>query len=211
MDRHFSPGVTRARSPGGQGQCLLVGDSTLEGFRLASSLALRGYSVSIVRTRGEATEIAMARPPRLVITEWSLEGDTAESLIRDVASVARDARVIVTTSCASIGCALMAIRAGATDYLIKPVGVSEILACCGDEVVTDGLDVDCLNLDEAKREYIQQVFARCSSVSETARVLGLDRRSLRRIMVRLQLRAAGPQKPRVPAKSAAPPARRSVV
>ncbi len=77
----------------------------------------------------------------------------------------------------------MAVRLGASDFLQKPVSLEEVLAALEGTRDTSrpvGL-VETPSLASAEWEHIQRVLADCAgNITEAARHLGIDRRSLQR-------------------------------
>jgi two-component system, response regulator RegA len=96
-----------------------------------------------------------------------------------------DARVIVLTGFGSIGTAMEAGRLGAAEYLTKPVDVDLLLAALRGEgnagAALAAASAAVPTLESVEWEHIQRVLADCGgNVSRTARLLGIDRRSLQR-------------------------------
>ncbi len=92
-------------------------------------------------------------------------------------------RVVIATGYASVATAVEAIKSGAEDYLLKPVGIDAILRALADdapETVTDE-DESMIPLGRIEWEHIQQALKTTDgNVSAAARLLGVHRRSLQR-------------------------------
>lgn len=145
-----------------------------------------------------ALRLAASLRPSLCLAEWQLDGYQGPRLIGELRAASPTTRVIITTVFGSIAAARLAFRGGASGYLTKPVSAQDVFALLAeaprkgedDREVRSG---HWLTLDAARREYIREVLARCGTVAETARVLGIDRRSLRRMLARFELL---PRRPR---------------
>jgi two-component system response regulator RegA len=97
-------------------------------------------------------------------------------------------RVVVLTGYGTIANAVEAMRAGAADYLTKPVDATACersLLGRGAEAAAGGDDEDVPSLERVEYEYLQRVLADCGgNVSEAARRLRMHRRSLQRKITR---------------------------
>jgi two-component system response regulator RegA len=121
--------------------------------------------------------------PDLVVLELNFPDGTWFDALNAVQLSAQGARVVVVTGSGSIASAVEAVRSGVTAYLVKPVTAEHILTAA-DRDHTPQLDPDSggMSLDRAIWEYLTQTVAACGSIAGAARSLGLDRRSLRRML-----------------------------
>lgn len=152
---------------------------------LRSGLEACGLEVAIEKTYDAGFERAVQTRPELVVIEWDWSERSGLDLISDLRAAHEATTIIVVTTFASIPAAARAIRAGAADYLIKPVAAAELLA------ILDESHAACpvMSLQDARREYIREVLIRCKgSIAEASRVLRVERTSLRRMMARLGIR-----------------------
>ena len=103
------------------GRVLVVDDhlDTCELF--VESLRHHGCSVDASVTADHALEVLDASPPDVVITDVQLDGMSGIELCRRIAERAPDLPVIVITGHGSLDSAVAAIRAGAYDFITKPV------------------------------------------------------------------------------------------
>lgn len=89
------------------------------------------------------------------------------------------------TGYGSIATALQAVRLGAADYLTKPADADQILAALQGSPRPPANSPDAPDttpsLDRVEWEHMQRVLHDCGgNISQAARALGLDRRSLQR-------------------------------
>ena len=96
------------------------------------------------------------------------------------------------TGYASVATAVEAIKAGADDYLLKPVSVDAILRVLADDPPAPAEEADAMiPLGRLEWEHIQQALrATDGNISAAARMLGVHRRSLQR---KLTKRPAAPR------------------
>ncbi len=88
---------------------------------LVTMLEKRGHRVRGVGTAEEALEQLDAAPADLVITDLKMPGIGGMELLRQLKEKWPDTEVVVMTAYGSIDTAVEAMRAGAYDYLTKPI------------------------------------------------------------------------------------------
>src|SRR5262249_33110838 len=117
------------------------------------------------------------------LIELSHLGESARDFVEEIRRVSPRSRIVVTSLYSSIGSAMSLLRLGVSDYLPKPVTVPQVLRALDAPEPLRGSE-EWLSLDRACGDYIEDVLQACGSISQTARALGLDRRSLRRMLER---------------------------
>ena len=90
------------------------------------------------------------------------------------------------TGYGAIATAVAAVKIGAVDYLAKPADADDIAnalrARCA---ILPEAPENPMSADRVRWEHIQRVFEQCErNVSETARKLGMHRRTLQRILAK---------------------------
>ena len=171
---------------------LIVDDDPTFCRVLARAMEGRGYDVTVAHDVPQAVEAAQRRPPRYAVVDLQMPGPSGLTLVRRLRELDPHARIVVLTGYASIATAIEAIKVGATHYLAKPSTAQEILAAFGR---TDGeTDVKIgqapVPVARVEWEHIQKVLADChGNITETARVLGMHRRTLQRKLVKRPPRA----------------------
>ena len=95
-----------------------------------------------------------------------------------------DVRIVMLTGYGNIATAVVAIKAGAVDFLAKPVDADQLTAALIEtERPLPPPPEDPMSADRVRWEHIQRVFEQCNrNVSETARRLKMHRRTLQRIL-----------------------------
>jgi two-component system response regulator RegA len=161
---------------------LLVDDDVVFRERLARALAARGFVPS---TAGDVpSALALAEAAQFVgaVIDLKLPGQGGLELIAPLRRLQPGARLLVLTGYGSIATALQAVRLGAADYLTKPADADQIVAALRGTPITPASDGPAVpSLDRLEWEHIQRVLADTGgNISESARLLGIDRRSLQR-------------------------------
>lgn len=160
---------------------MLVDDDEVFRERLARALRERGYAVATAADHDGAVTAARARKPDFAIVDLRMPGLSGLALIGPLHAIAPGARIVVLTGYGSITSAVEALRAGAHDYLSKPVDADQIIAALTGEAArpAEAAPAPSPTLARAEWEHIQRILADCSqNISEAARRLGITRRTL---------------------------------
>jgi two-component system response regulator RegA len=149
-----------------------------------AGLAARACSVRCCRDIRSAKALTGARPPDLIALELRLADGPSLGFVEWVRASYRDSvRMVVVTSYGSVATAVRCARLGIEGYLVKPVTPDDIIASArGLLVHRPGIESRANSLDRARWEYLNQVFAFAGSIGQAAQLLGIDRRSLRRML-----------------------------
>ncbi len=166
---------------------LLVDDDATFLRVLARALASRGFEVITAGNFDEARALTRRHHPRYCVLDLKLGEENGLRLIPELHTLVPDLRVLLLTGYASIATAVEAIKRGAHDYLAKPVDADAVVRALldGDSDVEDSDLPDTpeqpLALRRLEWEHIQRVLTECDgNISETARRLGMHRRTLQR-------------------------------
>ena len=115
-----------ARGASAKAHVLIVDDEPSARSGLARLLSLEGYSVDTADGGKSALEHASAHPPDLVVTDLSMPEMSGLELLARLHESDRDLPVIVATALADLGSAVSAMRAGADDFIAKPVELDQL-------------------------------------------------------------------------------------
>jgi two-component system, response regulator RegA len=162
------------------GAILLVDDDEVFRERLARALRGRGYDVATAADHDGALAAAGARKPDFAVVDLRMPGLSGLALIAPLRAIAPGARIVVLTGYGSITSAVEALRAGAHDYLSKPVDAEQVIAALiGEAAPHAEAAAPSPTLARAEWEHIQRILTDThQNISEAARRLGITRRTL---------------------------------
>jgi len=177
---------------------LVVDDDDTFRERLGRAFRRRGYAVREAETVECARELAGVEESVFdaAVVDLKMPGESGLELVRWLARHHPSTRVLVLTGYGSIATAVEAIRLGAADYLTKPADADQILQALfsghergqdSEGVAPSGTnEVTVPSLDRVEWEHLQRVLSECQgNISEAARVLGIERRTLQRKLQKL--------------------------
>lgn len=162
---------------------LLVDDDATFAQVLTRALERRGFTVDCADCVAAALPLAERAPPDFAVVDLKMPGESGLALIPRLLALNAKARIVVLTGYASITTAVEAIKLGAVHYLTKPTDADEILAAFDRETGDTNIEVTDrpIPLNRLEWEHIQRVLNECDgNISETARRLGMHRRTLQR-------------------------------
>jgi two-component system response regulator HydG len=105
---------------------LIVDDEAATRSGLARLLSGEGYTVDTAESGKAALEQVAARPPAIVVTDINMPGMNGLELLAKLHESDRELPVVVATALADLGSAVTAMRAGADDFIAKPVDVDQL-------------------------------------------------------------------------------------
>jgi len=106
---------------------LVVDDDVAARTALASLLETQGYQVDSAGDGQAALERLVELPPDTIVTDLDMPVMNGMQLIGELRSRGLDVPAIVVTSATEVRSAVEAMRAGATDYITKPVDFDALL------------------------------------------------------------------------------------
>jgi len=118
----------------------------------------------------------------LTICEPRINGISAVESIPTIKRVSPETGLAVVTAAASVAAAVRAVRLGADAYIPLPTSAGAILnAVAGEKHASSEQP---MSLDRAIWEYLNQALETTGSISAAARLLGLHRKSLQRMLAK---------------------------
>jgi two-component system response regulator RegA len=163
---------------------LVVDDDDVFRERLARALRDRGHLVAAAADAAAAMAEARRQPFASAVVDLRMPGASGLELVASLKQHDPAMRVVVLTGYGSIVSAVEAMRLGAHGYLSKPADADDVLAALAAEGPGPGAppaprEAPPPSLARAEWEHIQRILADCGgNVSETARRLGITRRTL---------------------------------
>ncbi|WP_370238410.1 ActR/PrrA/RegA family redox response regulator transcription factor, partial [Brevundimonas sp.] len=161
---------------------LVLDDDNALRTRLGRALESRGFEVVTAASIAEAQAALGERVPAFAVLDRRVEYGNGLKIVEAIRERREDARIIMLTGYGAIATAVAAVKAGAVDYLQKPADADDVvkaLLATGDAPEPPD---NPMSADRVRWEHIQRVYELCDhNVSETARRLGMHRRTLQRI------------------------------
>ena len=170
---------------------LIVEDDAAFGRVLKRSFERRDYRVLLAASAEEAQELLRSERPQRAVVDLKLGGASGLVCVQTLRALDEAMKIVVLTGFASIATAVEAIKLGASYYLAKPSNTDDIEAAFarteGDpDAVVEGRQSSIKTLEW---EHIHQTLVETDfNISETARRLGMHRRTLARKLEKRQLR-----------------------
>lgn len=165
---------------------LLVDDDEPFVKRLARAMEKRGFEPVTAESVAAGRALVEQAPPAYAVVDLRLEDGNGLDVVELLRERRPDCRIVVLTGYGAIATAVAAVKIGATDYLSKPADANELthaLLAKG-ESLPEPPD-NPMSADRVRWEHIQRVYEMCDrNVSETARRLGMHRRTLQRILAK---------------------------
>ena len=185
MNRGSNTGSQQLKLEDFEDKTLLIvdDDDPLRG-RLARAMEKKGFSVKGAKTVSEAIQIAKNSPPSFAVVDLRLEDGNGLDFIKELTKVKKDTRIVMLTGYGNLPTAGAAVKAGAIDYIAKPVDADDVeSALLASPESKAKPPENPMSADRVKWEHIHRVFELCNrNVSETARRLKMHRRTLQRIL-----------------------------
>ena len=163
---------------------LIVDDDDPLRIRLARAMEKKGFQVKDAKTVENAVKLIKSSPPKFALVDLRLEDGSGLDVVQEINNVGKDSRIVMLTGYGNLPTAVAAVKAGAIDYMAKPVDADDV-----ESALLAGPDSKAkppenpMSADRVKWEHIHRVFELCNrNVSETARRLKMHRRTLQRIL-----------------------------
>lgn len=159
-------------------QILVVDDEKKMGILIEGSLKDAGYSVKTVTSGEEALKLLNRNTYDVLITDLKMEPVDGMAVLKRAKELNQSTEVIMMTAYATAQSAVEAMKAGATDYIIKPFALEELKLLVDKIVEKQKLlalnvqlqeDLEKVGLDEfvGKNQKIKLVFELVEKVAKT--------------------------------------------
>ena len=163
---------------------ILDDDDPLRG-RLSRAMEKKGFIVKEAKTVAEGLQIVKnSPPPSFALVDLRLEDGSGLDVVKKLSKNKKDCRIVMLTGYGNLPTAVAAVKAGAIDYMAKPVDADDVEAALLASPESKAKPPENpMSADRVKWEHIHRVFELCNrNVSETARRLKMHRRTLQRIL-----------------------------
>ena len=163
---------------------ILDDDDPLRG-RLSRAMEKKGFVVKEAKTVSEGLQIVKnSPPPGFALVDLRLEDGSGLDVVKELSKNKKNCRIVMLTGYGNLPTAVAAVKAGAIDYMAKPVDADDVEAALLASPESKAKPPENpMSADRVKWEHIHRVFELCNrNVSETARRLKMHRRTLQRIL-----------------------------
>ena len=163
---------------------LIVDDDDPFRNRLARAMDKKGFVVTEAKSVEEGLKIAQNTPTSFAVIDLRLEDGNGLEVIKTLHKSKKESRIVMLTGYGNLPTAVAAVKAGAIDYIAKPVDADDVEAALLATAESKAKPPENpMSADRVKWEHIHRVFELCNrNVSETARRLKMHRRTLQRIL-----------------------------
>ena len=163
---------------------LIVDDDNPFRERLARAMEKKGFKVFQAEGVKKGIDSVKTQKPSFAVVDLRLGDGNGLEVVKEIQKTNSNSRVVMLTGYGNIATAVVAIKAGAVDFLAKPVDADQLTAALIETArPLPPPPEDPMSADRVRWEHIQRVFEQCNrNVSETARRLKMHRRTLQRIL-----------------------------
>ena len=163
---------------------LILDDDDPFRSRLARAMEKKGFQVKEAKSVEEGLKIAESVPTNFALIDLRLEDGSGLEVVKAIHKSKKDSRIVMLTGYGNLPTAVAAVKAGAIDYIAKPVDADDVEAALLASPESKAKPPENpMSADRVKWEHIHRVFELCNrNVSETARRLKMHRRTLQRIL-----------------------------
>ncbi|SEL07180.1 two-component system, response regulator RegA [Variovorax sp. YR750] len=175
-----------------QRQLLIVEDDGAFARALGRSFERRGYGVTHASNLAEVEALLATATPGYAVVDLKLNGEASGlACVQMLHRHNPKMLIVVLTGFASIATAVEAIKLGACHYLAKPSNTDDIEAAFGRATGTTEVELTnrSTSIKTLEWERIHETLAETGfNISETARRLGMHRRTLARKLGKQQVK-----------------------
>jgi len=163
---------------------LILDDDDPFRSRLARAMEKKGFIVTEAKSVEEGLKIVKNTPTSFAVIDLRLEDGNGLEVIKTLHKIKKESRIVMLTGYGNLPTAVAAVKAGAIDYIAKPVDADDVEAALLASAESKAKPPENpMSADRVKWEHIHRVFELCNrNVSETARRLKMHRRTLQRIL-----------------------------
>ena len=163
---------------------LIVDDDDPLRNRLSRAMEKKGFKTMEAKTVENALNIVKKTPPVFAVIDLRLEDGSGLDVVKELSKIKKESRIVMLTGYGNLPTAVAAVKAGAIDYIAKPVDADDVEAALLASPESKAKPPENpMSADRVKWEHIHRVFELCNrNVSETARRLKMHRRTLQRIL-----------------------------
>lgn len=163
---------------------LVVDDDAVLLAALARALPKR-LTLLTAETTDEAMAAIASAVVDVAVVDAFLDGEHGIDLIAALHARSPTTTLILASGRMTFDLAVKAARAGAHDVTVKPFSLTEIVRVLEGGAPAHVASPPLLSLDQMTSEYVQRAVLECDgNISKAARLLGIDRNTLKRYLRR---------------------------
>ena len=162
---------------------LIIDDDVPMAETLGKSFQKRGFNARTVNSYEDAILLAQKEKFDNAVVDLRLKNRSGLECVKELLDLQPELKIVVLTGYASISTAVEAIKLGACHYLAKPANSDEIIKAFekGDGDISAPITARPSSIKNLEWETIQSTLEETNyNISETARRLGMHRRTLAR-------------------------------
>lgn len=170
---------------------LIIDDDSTFANLLARRMKNHGFVTHVANNSNDAIALLQQHGADMAVLDLKLGNDSGLALLPTLKAIAPELAIVVLTGYSSIATAVEAIKLGALNYLCKPASSDDILNAFTTTRGNPAVDISSAppSVDRLEWEHIQKVLAdNGGNISETARMLGMHRRTLQRKLQKFPVR-----------------------
>ena len=107
---------------------LIVDDDDPLRGRLSRAMEKKGFSVKEAKSKEEALDLVKKSPPNFAVVDLRLEDGNGLDVVKELFKVKKSSRIVMLTGYGNLPTAVAAVKAGAIDYIAKPVDADDVEA-----------------------------------------------------------------------------------
>ena len=107
---------------------LIVDDDDPLRVRLARAMQQKGFEVKDAKTVENAIKLLKSSPPKFALVDLRLEDGSGLDVVQEINKIKKDSRIVMLTGYGNLPTAVAAVKAGAIDYMAKPVDADDVEA-----------------------------------------------------------------------------------
>ena len=104
---------------------LIVDDDDPLRGRLSRAMEKKGFAVKEAKSVAESLEIVKKSPPNFAVIGLRLEDGSGLDVVKALSLSKNDSRIVMLTGYGNLPTAVAAVKAGAIDYIAKPVDADD--------------------------------------------------------------------------------------
>jgi len=171
---------------------LLIEDDAAFARTLGRSFERRGYKVLTTNSLEGASTLLLSHSPNYAVVDLKIDGEASGlACVQTLHEHDPDMLIVVLTGYASIATAVEAVKLGACHYLAKPSNTDDIEAAFNSATGNAETKISgrTTSIKTLEWERIHETLAETGfNISETARRLGMHRRTLARKLAKQQIK-----------------------